>query len=135
MKKCKRFIASLLVCLTLVGLLAIAAFATPSKPYSSMSLSVSVVHGEKDVATASIRRCTETPVDNHLSTLLRVQYKDGNNYYWDPIQEGMYYVQKGDDVDQVSVQVERNYIYYAKAIFYARCKTGSQQTYYRYWNR
>lgn len=78
------------------------------------TLTVSVVHGEKDVARASLARPSGA-VGGELWVMLRVQYRVGNHYYWYP-EEG-YLFKSGDGLDVVTAEIARDYIYYAEALF------------------
>lgn len=78
------------------------------------ALDVSVVHGETDVARASLTRPSGA-ADGAFWVMLRVQYRVGNNYYWYP-EEG-YLFKSGQGLDAVTAEIARDYIYYAEALF------------------
>lgn len=128
MKKYKRFLAILAVCLLLVSAMATTAFATSTRPYGSYDATLTVRSGNTDIARATMDRCSCLPVNNHLKVLMRYQYKDGNNYITDP-GNNMYYYKEGNNVEEITVTHYEHYIYWVEAVFYARCGSGSQKTY------
>ncbi len=116
MKKLRKLAAVFLTLLILLNLSACAGSGTGDSHADARegALNVSVVHGEKDVARASLARPSGA-ADGAFWVMLRVQYRVGNHYYWYP-EEG-YFFKSGDGLDAVTAEIARDYIYYAEALF------------------
>ncbi len=90
---------------------------------------------ESDKAEAEMTRCSCNPVDNDLMVWLHVQYRSGNNYYWDP-GETTYVYDHDTDTDSVYISITRsgNTIRYAQAKYFAKCGTNATNEFQRqYW--
>lgn len=125
--KTRRFFAVILTCLVLTSVLGVTAFATASKPYTSYSTTIS--NGLiKDTATATITKCSCSPVNNYLKAGIQVQYKKGDAYYWEPSSSDIY-INYGTNVDSRSQSYSVANIVYAYGEFHARCGSGSELTY------
>ena len=125
--KVKRMLALLLATLTLASLFAVAAFATPSKPYGNYDVTIS--DGLfKDTATAFISRCSCIPVDNYLKASIQVQYKEDGGYHWLPSETSVYF-QEETNKDSASVSVTQKNIVYADGMLRARCSSGITLSY------
>lgn len=98
---------------------------TSSKPYTNKGASIATL---KTSATAYITKCSCSPVDNELMVWIKVQYKDGNNYYWLPSSSTYYYAQ-GTDVAEARKKVSHSGIVHADGTHYARCGSGSLKSY------
>ncbi len=122
----KKVIAIVLTIIALVScIFCINAGATSAVPYSEKNVSISFF---RTSATAYIKKCTCTPVNNHLEVWIRVQYKTGNGYGWIPSQT-TYYFDKGDNVSESRKTIEVSNINFAEGMHYARCGGGSLKTY------
>ena len=75
---------------------------------------------QTDEAYASLTKCSCSPVDNDLMVWIRIQYKEGNNYYWTP-SESAYYYSHEEDVGSVSRTISEKNITYVYAKYYATC--------------
>lgn len=117
MKKLRKLAAVFLTLLILLSLSACAGSGMGNRYAGAQkgALNVSVVHGEKDVARVSLIRPSGAAADGELWVMLRVQYRVGNHYYWYP-EEG-YLFKSGDGLDVVTAEIDRDYIYYAEALF------------------
>lgn len=122
----KKAIAVLLVVLSLCSVEVITVSATPNVPYSSKGASIATF---KTSATAYIKKCTCSPVDNHLEIWIRVQYKKDGNYYWDPPGGSTYYCVIEENANEARKKVSGSGICYADGMQYARCGSGTLKQY------
>ena len=60
---------------------------------------------------------------------IKIQYKSGNKYYWDP-SSSTYYYSEGSDIAYAQKTISHSNITYAKGWFKARCGKGSVKSYY-----
>ena len=91
--------------------------------------------GTKYKVTATAYKCSCNPVNNHLETFLRVQYHDGNNYYWYPEGDGIFSYNDDTNCDSVDVSITRNYpINYGLGVYYKTCNGVFYDTSLEYWD-
>lgn len=128
--KIKKIIAIVACVGASIATMSVCASATTAKPYSTYKTSISSGWGSKKTATAYITKCSCNPVNNWLAACIKVQYKDGNNYVWDPVDDEIdgYYYQNGYNMNEARISVSHDNITYAKSFFEAKCGTGSMQT-------
>lgn len=124
--KVKKFLAVLLVVIAIASIGLIGASATSSKPYSSKNASIAIL---KTSATAYIKKCDCSPVNNYLAVWIRVQYEEDGQYYWDPSGTGTYYYDEGTNVDEARKKVSGSKICYTDGYYYARCGSGQLREY------
>ena len=106
MKKTITKIATIICAMVLVfSICAITVFAC-ADPCANKSLKiedVGILWWQTEKATAKLEKCNCNPVDNTLKVWLRVQYEDNGDYYWDPVDEGIFYYTEKNNTSEVSV--------------------------------
>lgn len=101
--------------------------ASQSKPYETKGASISAF---KTSATAYITRCDCLPVDNHLAVWIKVQYLDGDTYYWYPGDGSSYVFDDHKNTTEARKKISHSNICYAEGMQYAKCSGGELKTYY-----
>lgn len=122
MKKSKRVIGMICLVVMLVSVFAVGVSAACTRGYSTHTIGVNDAFWfwQTDEAYASLTKCSCSPVDNDLMVWIRIQYKEGNNYYWTP-SESAYYYSHEEDVGSVSRTISEKNITYVYAKYYATC--------------
>lgn len=116
------------VLVAVLTLLIVSAAATAFQPYGSYYTTIN--DGTfTDTATSCIYKCNCVPVNNWLLASVQTQYKEGNQYKWDP-ENQTYYYNEGTNIASVSKSVKHATITYAGGWFQARCGNGGVHGYY-----
>ena len=85
--------------------------------------------------TATINKCSCNPVNNHLEVFLRVQYGDGDDYYWEPEEEGHFRHNEGYNCGSIDVSItENDPINYGLGVYYKTCNGYFYDTHLEYPN-
>lgn len=131
MSKLKKVLAIFCCCIVLTVVLSSIAYATSTVPYGSYDVYIkNGWFGGDDTATATISRCSCSPVDNWLAACIRIQYHEDGTYYWTPETNNEYYTNRGYNKDDATASYSHKNITYATAYFEARCGTGDMKVYY-----
>lgn len=124
--KVKKFLAVLLVVITIASIGLISVSAASDKPYGTKNASIALL---KTSATAYITKCDCSPVNNYLAVWIRAQYLKDGTYYWSPSGTGTYYYDEGTDVDEARKKISGSKICYTDGYHYARCGSGQLREY------
>lgn len=111
------FVATLSTC----GLVA---FASADVPYGDKGASIALFGTS---ATAWIKKCSCNPVNNYLAAWIRIQYREGDNYKWNPTNG--YYFDAQSNATEARRKVSGSRIQHAEGYHYARCGKGSEKQY------
>ncbi len=125
---CKK-VAAIIILTTMLLIMSITALASANKPYTTYYTTINHYSNSLDSGYSYISKCSCNPVDNYLYAGVRVQYREGTNYYNDPVSQYVYYYSDGNDVSYRDVSCYHYNINYAWGYFKARCYAGGGPLY------